>query len=178
MKWSWGRLFGMGKQARKELREEEREIESEKGIGREIVHELRELTKLLRDFLFPRPRSFQISQINGGDMIGTITGIAVGATGVFKETDIPAGAVDPVGSVRKWLTDDAVNTTLTPSADNSTVAVAVAASAPVGGKFNLSFTDTFPDGTNATSGLVPVPFLAAAPPPPNKPTDFLIDQVS
>jgi hypothetical protein len=168
-------LIGMSKQPRKEIRDEDREIESIQEIGRDIVHEFRELRELLHDIFFPRPRSFQISQIDGGDMVGKIIGIVVGAVGVFKETDIPAGAVDPTGSVRKWATDDGVNTAITPSADNTTVSVAVAATAPVGGKFNLSFTDTFPDGTSATSGPVPVPFLAAAAP---RPTDFLVDQVS
>lgn len=158
---------------------EKRELEELKDISegeRLIVKEIRKLRHLVEDFLFPpRPQSFQINQIGDNMSVGKITGIPVGGTGVFSETDLPANSVDPVGSVRKWGTDDSVNTAITPSADNKQVAVAVGASAPVGGQFNLSFTDTFPDGTSASSGPIPVPFLAAA---AVKPNDFRVDQVS
>ena len=107
--------------------------------------------------------------------VGTIKGVPVGGTGTFTETDIPTGAVDPVGSIRTWATSDGANTSITPSADNKSVAMAVSATAPVGGSTNLSFTDVFPDGTQATSGPVPVPYLVGAAP---RPTDFRVDQTA
>jgi len=104
-----------------------------------------------------------------------ITGIVVGATGTFQVVpSAPPGAVEPTGTTRVWTTSDATNTTLTPSADGSTVAVAVASTAPPGGSFTLSVADTYPDGTSA-SGADSVPYLPA---PAPEPTALTINQLS
>jgi hypothetical protein len=143
--------------------------------GKCICHELHELRWLLHAFLFPVPRVLQILQIQG-DISMAITGIIVGATGTFASSpSAPPGAVEPTGTTRVWTTSDSTNTNLTPSADGTSVAVAVAATAPVGGSFNLTATDSYPDGTSATSGPVAVPFLAAAAP---EPTALSVNQVS
>ena len=103
----------MSKKARKDICEEEREIESEKGVLREILREFRELIEEVRNLRHDlavalRPKAFQITQINGGtDMsVGTIKGIPVGGVGIFMETDLPAGSADDAGAVRSWSSDD------------------------------------------------------------------------
>lgn len=113
-----------------------------------------------------------INQIHtAGVTIMPIVGIVVGATGVFTETPTPAGSTIPAGTVPQWTTSDTVNTTLTPSADGTSVSVATATTAPVGGSFTLTVANQ--DGTFPTG--VSVPFLAPAPPPQS---GFEINQTS
>lgn len=122
----------------------------------------------------PRQTGFRITQLHPnstGVTFMPIVGIVVGATGTFTETPTPAGAVIPAGTVPQWSTSDTTNTTLTPSVDGAGVAVAVAATAPVGGSFTLTVANQ--DGSFPTG--VSVPFLAPAPPPQ---TGFEINQVS
>lgn len=153
----------------------------EHGQRDDIIEELKALNRTWRrierdlyEFLFPAPRALQISQIIGGKSMA-ITGIAVGATGTFGESpSAPPGAVEPSGTVRVWSTSDTANTSLTPSADGTSVAVAVGTSAPVGGSFVLTVTDTFPDATTAV-GTATVPYLA---PPTPEPTALQINQLS
>ena len=157
----------MSKFERKELNEERREVR--------LLEEIRDL---LYQFLFPLPKSFKIQQENTMSA-GTITGTPVGTTSTFTATPVPANAVDPVGAVRLWSTSDTVNTALTPSADLTAVSVAAAASAPVGGNYILTYTDTSASGTLiATSGPITVPFLAGTGTSGNPPTDFVINQTS
>lgn len=133
------------------------------------AYELHRIADLFEQFVrfITRPpiaTKIIITQLGGDMSAGTIKGIPVGGTGTFGETD-PGGFVDPTGAVRTWASDDSVNTTLTPSTDAkvSQVAVAVAATAPVGGSFNLSYVDKDSGGNILTqSGPVPVPFLPAA----------------
>lgn len=98
-----------------------------------------------------------------------ITGIVAGSTGVFQETPTPQGAVIPAGTVPVWSTSDTANTTLTPSADGTTVSVAVSASAS--GSFDLTVANH--DGSFATKVTVPI-----LPPPPPAQTGFEINQIS
>lgn len=113
---------------------------------------------------------FRVDQIKGNHIM-PITGIVVGQSGVFQETPTPPGAVIPAGSIPVWTTSDTTNTALTPSADGTQVAVAVSASAPVGGSFVLTVTNQ--DGTFPTPSTVL--FLASAPPAQ---TGFQVDQIS
>jgi hypothetical protein len=115
---------------------------------------------------------FTISQLKGTNIM-PITGIVAGATGVFQETPTPPGAVIPVGTIPQWSTSDTVNTALTPSADGTQCAVAVAATATIS-TFNLSVANQ--DGSFLTTVAVPV--LPAPPPPPPAQTGFQIDQLS
>lgn len=131
------------------------------------LHELFHLVKHLYKILGKEQHGFQITQ---GDNM-PITGIIVGASGVFQETPTPAGAVIPPGTIPQWSTSDTANTTLTPSADGTQVTVAVASTAPAGGSFNLTVTNQ--DGSFPTT--VPVPFLPPAVPPQ---TGFEINQLS
>jgi hypothetical protein len=144
---------------------------------KEIAEEARCICKAFRELislLFPVPTSIKINQI-GGSSDMAITGIVVGATGTFQESpSAPPGAVEPAGTTRVWTTSDSVNTALTPSADGTTVAVAVLATAPVGSSFVLTITDTFPDGKTAT-GSATVPFL---PVPAPEPTALAVNQLS
>lgn len=138
-----------------------------------ICHELGRIATVLERVYFP---VFKIAQLDGGNMsAGTITGTPVGGVSTFGETD-PAGFVDPVGAVRLWSTSDTVNTSITPSPNNSTVSVAAAATAPVGGSYILTFTDTDASGNLiGTSGPITVPFLPAVVAPP---VDFVVNQLS
>jgi hypothetical protein len=145
---------------------------------KEIAEEARCICKAFRELLrlLFEPRALQISQIIGGNSMA-IVGIVVGATGTFQESpSAPPGAVEPAGTTRVWSSDDATNTSLTPSADGTTVAVAVAATAPSGpgAGFNLSVKDTYPDG-NSASGTAFVPFL---PVPAPEPTALAVNQLS
>lgn len=107
---------------------------------------------------------------------GTIKGTPVGGTSTFGETD-PAGFTDPSGAVRQWATSDTTNTSITPSTDptQSKVSVSVSSSAPVGGSYVLTYTDTDASGNLiGTSGPITVPFLPAA----VAPVDFVVNQLS
>src|ERR1700690_2592303 len=133
---------------------------------RRIRHDLDLLVSVLVHHIPPQT-GFTIYQ---GDHM-SITGIVVGATGTFAATVLPAGAVIPAGSVPVWTTSDTSNTSLTPSADGMSVAVATSAAAPVGGSFILTITNQ--DGTFPTP--VTVPYLPAAPPAQ---TGFEVEQTS
>lgn len=113
----------------------------------------------------------------------SILGIAPGATGIFNELPLPAGAVFPSGTQFTWSADDTVNVSLTPSSDGTQVAVAAAATIQNGAPGFLltvkaNFTD--PVSTNAIElkKTVAVPFNIPTPPPPQVPTDIDISQVS
>ena len=175
MNWSWGRLFGMGKQPRKELRDEEREIESAKGIGREIVRELRGIRHLLQQLLFPAAKGFKISQIIGGVMQADIKGIVVGQVGTFTGVPDPPGSALQAGNIPTWLADDP-NVALTPAADGSSVAAQTSAT-DTATSFNLTQSGVSSDGTKIST-TVNVPLLPVTPPPPVPATGFDIKQVS
>jgi hypothetical protein len=112
---------------------------------------------------------FTIYQLRG-DFIMAITGIVAGATGVFQETPLPIGAVIPAGTIPKWSTSDTTNTSLTPSADGTQCAVAVAAGATI-----PSFVLTVSNQDGSFPTPVTVPVLQPAPPPQ---TGFVINQLS
>jgi hypothetical protein len=166
------RMFWMSKHDnRREQQNEQREAAEE----RRIVELLERIAVVLERAFFP---IFKITQLDGGNMSkGTgAFSIPVGGTGTFGEVD-PAGFTDPAGAVRSWSSDDSVNTALTPSTDanKTTVAVAVAKSATVGGTFNLSYVDTDSTGkVIGTSGPLLVTFGPAAVPV----ADFVVNELS
>jgi hypothetical protein len=118
-----------------------------------ICHELRSINEFLREV-----KSFEIT---GEGMSTSALAIVVGTTRIFDLTDIPSGSVLPAGVIPAWTSSDTANTSLTPSADGLKCAVAVGASAPVPGGFNLTVSATLPDGTTPTSGPQPVAYQAA-----------------
>lgn len=131
---------------------------------KKIEHQLNRVLALLH-----RQTGFTTHQLIEGEFMA-ITGIVAGQVGTFKETPLPVGAVIPPGTIPQWTTSDTTNTALTPSADGTSVAVAVAAGTTIS-TFNLSVANQ--DGSFLTT--VPVPVLPVAPPPQ---TGFQIDQTS
>jgi hypothetical protein len=136
--------------------------------GKCVCKQLHDIRWLLHEFLFPVPTSLTIIQLGGSMSTTPITnpGVVVGTTALFGEVpSAPPNAVEPAGTTRVWTTSDPTNTALTPSSNGSQVNVAVAATAPVGGSFVLTATDTFPDSTTATGSLT-VPYLPVPAPEP------------
>lgn len=129
-----------------------------------LCHEFKRLNEFLR-----AAKSFEIKQL-GGSM--AITGIVLGATGTFTETPSPAGGALQSGNVPVWTSDDTL-TTLTPSADGTSVAVATSAS-DTATSFNLTVSGVASDGT-AISTSVNVPLLPPAVVPA---TGFTINQTA
>lgn len=126
------------------------------------------------------PTGIAITQVNAnkvsqGDQAMPITGIVKGAPGTFTETPTPAGTVFPAGTTFTWTSDDPL-TTLTPSADGTSVAVATTASDPAT-SFNLTCTSSFTDPATGTvvAGKVNVPLMPAQ---VQTPTGIQIDQTS
>jgi hypothetical protein len=134
-----------------------------------ICHELRRIRELLHDFLFPAAKGFTISQLGENGM--AINGIVKGAVGTFIETPTPAGGQLQAGNIPVWSSDD-TQTTLTPSADGTSVSVATSASDPAT-SFNLTVTGVSSDGTKITA-TANVPLTAAVVPA----TGFTISQTS
>jgi hypothetical protein len=136
-----------------------------------IERQIRELFKLVHhifELLGKTQHGFSIQQLFEGENMA-ITGIVVGATGVFQETPTPPGAVIPPGTKPVWTTSDTVNTALTPSADGTQVSVAVLATTTIT-TFNLSVSNQ--DGSFLTTVAVPVlPAIV-------KQTGFVINQLS
>ncbi len=170
--------MGRNKTERQELREEKKEVFALDTIAvdahfiREELHCICEQLKRLNEFL-RAPKVILVSQ--QGEKMGVINGIKVGGTGTFVGTPLPAGTsfgtVAPV-----WTSSDAANTSLTPSADGTSVNVAVGAGAPVGGSFVLTATWTATDGSGAVAtGTATVPYLAAT---PGNPTSIDIAQTA
>lgn len=124
-------------------------------------------------FLVPRALGFKISQIIGGIIMqGDIKGIVLGAVGTFTGVPVPAGGL--TSGVPTWSSDDP-NTSLTPSADGSSVSVATS-DADTAPSFNL--TQSGADGKgNPISSTVNVPLLPGAPPPVQA-SGFDIKQIS
>lgn len=131
-----------------------------------ICRELKRLNEFLRE-----PKSFEIREENS--MATSGLAIVVGTTRTFDLADVPSNAVLPAGVVPTWTSDDSANTTLTPSTDGLKCNVAVSASAPVPGGFNLTVSAALPDGTNPTSGPQPVAYQSA---PVIEPTSFTISE--
>lgn len=91
-----------------------------------------------------------------------ITGIVKGQTGTFTETPLPAGGALQAGNIPVWTSDDSL-TTLTPSADGTSVAVATSASDPAT-QFNLTVSGVASDGTAISStAIVPLTPSAVVP---------------
>jgi len=133
------------------------------------IHELFKLVYHILNLIGKTQHGFKITQLFEGDNM--ITGVVVGATGVFQETPTPAGAVIPVGTIPVWSTDAAAtDVVLTPSADGTQVSAAVAATSTLT-TFNLIVANQ--DGSFPTTVAVPV--LPAAPPAQ---TGFAINQLS
>jgi hypothetical protein len=130
-----------------------------------VCHELKRINEFLR-----AAKYFEIKQIGGSGM--AITGIVLGATGTFTETPSPAGGALQAGNIPVWTSDDTL-TTLTPSADGSSVAVATSTS-DTATSFNLTVSGVASDGTAITSS-VNVPLLPAAVVPA---TGFTINQTA
>lgn len=91
--------------------------------------------------------------------MGTINGIVKGSVGTFTETPSPAGSSLQAGNVPVWTSDDPL-TTLTPSADGTSVSVATSA-ADTAASFNLTVSGVSSDGT-AISTSANVPLLPPA----------------
>lgn len=143
----------------------------------DILRGIKALAQLLIQLFGKVPSGIEITQIQGDSPMGQILGIAPGTTGQFKETLIPAGAVLPAGTVPQWSVDDTTNTSLTPSADGTSVAIAAGATIQNGATaFNLTVTATFtaPGAASPTTltKTVSVPFNFPLP------TDIDITQVS
>jgi hypothetical protein len=137
-----------------------------------IAAAVEDFVRFIKGFLVPQARGFQIVQIIGGIMQADIKGIVLGAVGTFTGVPTPAGGL--TSGVPKWSSDDP-NTTLTPSADGSSVSVATSAT-DAAASFNL--TQSGADGNgNPISSSVNVPLLGCAPPPVQA-SGFDIRQIS
>ncbi len=165
--------MGRNKTERQELREEKKEVFALDTIAvdahfiREELHCICEQLKRLNEFL-RAAKSFEIKQ--GGSL--AITGIVLGATGTFTETPTPAGGALQAGNIPAWTSDDP-NTSLTPSADGSSVNVATSAT-DTATSFNLTVSGVNSAGV-AISSSVNVPLLPAAAVPA---TGFTINQTA
>lgn len=143
-------------------------------LGKAILRAIKVLGRFLKalvDILSGTPKAISITQVGGFDM-GTILGIAPGATGEFQLNLLPPGSALPAGSAAPtWQTSDPTNTALTPSADGMAVAVAAAPTIQNGAtSFMLTATATFtaPGATTPTTLTkeVSVPFNFPTPPVP------------
>ena len=147
----------------------------EESVLTQMQAEHRDCCKFLRSavleiiHLLNRQTGFSVVQLEGEDSM-PITGIVAGATGVFKETPLPLGAVIPAGTIPVWTSSDPTNAPAVASADGTTCSVAVPATATIT-SFDLSVQNQ--DGSFPTKVTVPV--TPAAPPAQ---TGFQIDQVS
>jgi hypothetical protein len=141
-------------------------------LAREVEELEQELSEVLRIL---HPHAIQILQLNQGDVMA-ITGITAGQTGTFQEVPNPSGSVFPLGTTFVWTSDDPGDTALTPSADGTHVAVAVAA-APALKEFMLTCTSSFtPTGAKGPlANSVKVPILGVVIPP--TPTSLDINQL-
>jgi hypothetical protein len=137
------------------------------------------------------PTSFviqQLSQINpitGEELpmstipLPQILGITLGNTGVFNTlVTAPSGGVFPAGTTFTWSSSDSL-TTLTPSADTTSVAVATTTS-DTATSFVLTCVSSYtPPGASAPlQATATVPFNPAVVTPPPAVTAFAINQVS
>lgn len=149
----------------------ERRDQKEYALLIEIRNGIRHIERYLRSLL-EQQRGFIITQFNPdtGEFTMAITGIVAGGVGTFQETPTPPGAVIPAGSIPQWSTSDAANTSLTPSADGTSVAVAVAAATTI---TSFVLTVMNQDGTFPTPTTIPV-----LPPKAPAQTGFAVDQVS
>jgi hypothetical protein len=131
---------------------------------------LLKLVALLRHVAAQWADGFDIRQEGYANM--PITGIVVGATGVFTETPTPAGSALQTGNVPAWTADD-TTVSLVPSADGTSVSATVPSGhAPT--SFNLTCSGVNSAGA-AISTTVAVPIL---PPPVTPATGFDINQTS
>ena len=137
-----------------------------------IASSINDLAKFIKEFLVPQARGFQIVQIIGGIMQADIKGIVLGQVGVFTGVPVPAGGL--TSGVPVWTSDDP-NTSLTPSADGSSVSVATSAT-DTAASFNLTQSGADGNGTPISSS-VNVPLLPSAPPPVQA-QSFDIKQIS
>ena len=108
-------------------------------------------------------------------MNDVVTGIKAGATGVFDVSTFPVGSQLQAGNIPQWSVDDTADVSITPSADGTSVAAAVA-TAPAATTFNLTVTAISLDGT-ALTDTVAVPILPVTPPPVPA-TGLTVTQVS
>jgi hypothetical protein len=134
-----------------------------------MLHELR----VIRHELKPKhqPFAYRITQENPMP----ITGIIPGSTGTFAANPLDASG-NPITTaltvVPVWKSSDPL-AVVTPSADGLTASVAVDATAPQGGSFNLSVEN--PDGSALDTVAVPYDKIV---PPPNIPAAYGISQTS
>ena len=142
-----------------------------------IAHYLKEISEsqhkiavCLCKLVLPSPATgFKINQ-RGGDM--AINGIPVGGMGTFMEVPDPPGSSLQPGNIPVWTSDDPL-TSLTPSADGTSVNVAVSSS-DTAASFNLTVSGVSSNG-NAISSSVNVPILPAVVVPA---TGFVISQTA
>lgn len=133
---------------------------------------LAELTSLLRLFVVGIPtEKLQVTQIIGGKSM-PVNGVALGGTGTFKVSPIPANGQFQSGAIPQWSTGD-TSISLTPSADGLSCDAAVGAGETLP-SFGLTVSVTSSNG-NPLTKTVSVPVLAAVPVPA---TDLSIDQIA
>jgi hypothetical protein len=156
----------------------------------QAVRRLNDLLLAVLESETPTPTAFAINQVAPvaqGDSMSTppvtptpqILGITLGNVGTFNTiVTAPSGAAFPAGTQFQWASSDPL-TTLTPSADTTSVAVATTTS-DTATSLTLTCTSTFtPPGASAPlSATATVPLNAPAPPPVPTPTAFAINQVS
>ena len=132
-----------------------------------LIHEIRSLKHFLES-----AKGFEIKQIGG--IMGAFS-IVLGQIGEFTSVTAPVGGTLQPGTQPSWTSDDP-NTSLTPSADGFSVAVATSAT-DTATSFNLT-----ENGVNSVgapiSTSVNVALTQPAPPPPVPATGFTITQTS
>jgi uncharacterized membrane protein len=159
-----------------EIKDELRAVVVElKGIKKAVQCVCEQLTEFNEFVRFPK--AILISQQGETKNMGVINGVVVGNTGELTATGLPAGT--SFGTVvPTWSNSDETNSTLTPSADGLSAALAVGAGAPVGGSTVVNVSATSPDGTITATGTATVPYLPTVTPPQNFPTSIDINQTS
>lgn len=152
-------------------REESAELSVGQGEARLLallVRQARLQTLLLEEILGKLTTTQSGFTITQGDHM-PITGIVVGATGVFQETPLPVGAVIPPGTIPVWSVN-VPDVTLVPSSDGTQVSATVVSTSTLT-TFNLTVANQ--DGSFPTT--VAVPILPVVNPPQ---TGFQINQLS
>jgi hypothetical protein len=137
----------------------------------EISDQQQKIAICLCKIVLPSPAtSFKIIQT--GDSSMAINGIPVGGMGSFSEVPDPPGSSLQPGNIPVWSSDDPL-TSLTPSADGTSVSVSVASS-DTASSFNLTVSGVSSNG-NAISKTDSVPILPAVVVPA---TGFVISQTA
>jgi len=131
-----GQINRIEQQEKQELRELDR-----------IEHEVEEIEEQLHG---KAAKSFKITQFGG--IMPTNNSITPGSIGNFTAVTSPAGSTLQAGSVPVWTSDNAL-TSLTPSSDGMSVAVATSSS-DVAPSFNLTISGVSSNGAPISSSVL------------------------